>query len=77
MVLHSSHFQGDLGGIDSKYDVAVSTACSALDFIVVDTVRTGEMCVAALKRSNIGRATFIALDKQEHLRTSYSRPFQS
>ena len=28
---------GDLGAIDKKYDVAVSTACAALDYIVVET----------------------------------------
>ena len=28
---------GDLGSIDPKYDVAISTACGGLDNIVVDT----------------------------------------
>lgn len=65
--------KGDLGAIDAKYDVAVSTACGPLDNIVVDTVETGKDCVAALKQFNIGRATFIALDKQEHLRPVYSK----
>ena len=27
---------GDLGSIDEEYDVAISTACGQLDFIVVD-----------------------------------------
>lgn len=69
--------QGDLGAIDGKYDVAVSTACGALDNIVVDTVKTGEACLAALKRHNVGRATFIVLEKQEHFRNTYTRPFQA
>ena len=30
---------GDLATIDSKYDVAVSTACGMLDHIVVQTAR--------------------------------------
>lgn len=68
---------GDLGAIDAKYDVAVSTACGPLDNIVVDTVETGKDCVAALKQYNIGRATFIALDKQEHLRPVYSKPMKT
>uniref|UniRef100_A0A1B6M2T8 Structural maintenance of chromosomes protein n=1 Tax=Graphocephala atropunctata TaxID=36148 RepID=A0A1B6M2T8_9HEMI len=68
---------GDLGAIDGRYDVAVSTACGPLDNIVVDSVQTGEKCVAALKRHNVGRATFIALDKQEHLRNTFTRPFQA
>lgn len=58
---------GDLGGIDLKYDVAISTCCGALDNIVVDTVETAQACVEHLKRHDIGRATFIALDKQHHL----------
>jgi chromosome segregation ATPase len=40
---------GDLGTIDSKYDVAISTACKALDYIVVDTTATGEKCIDFLK----------------------------
>lgn len=50
------------------YDVAVSTACGPLDNIVVDTVNTAQWCIEYLKNHDIGRATFIALDKQEHLR---------
>ncbi|XP_075232344.1 structural maintenance of chromosomes 4-like protein gluon [Lycorma delicatula] len=68
---------GDLGAIDEKYDVAVSTACSPLDNIVVDVVETGKCCVEALKRDNVGRATFIGLDKQQHLRGKYSEPFHA
>lgn len=59
---------GDLGAIDKKYDVAISTCCSALDNILVDTVDTATACIQYLKDNNIGRAVFIALDKQEHLK---------
>ncbi|XP_047539287.1 structural maintenance of chromosomes protein 4 [Vanessa atalanta] len=62
---------GDLGGIDNKYDVAISTCCGALDNIVVDTVETAQACVEYLKQHDIGRATFIALDKQTHLIRHY------
>jgi structural maintenance of chromosome 4 len=51
--------------VDPKYDVAVSTACGPLDYIVVDTAETGKACVELLKRDNVGRANFIALDKQQ------------
>ncbi|XP_045519482.1 structural maintenance of chromosomes protein 4 isoform X1 [Pieris brassicae] len=64
---------GDLGGIDSKYDVAISTCCGALDNIVVDVVDTAQECVEFLKRNDIGRATFIALDKQQHLKRYYEK----
>lgn len=33
---------GDLGVIDDKYDVAITTASGALNHIVVDTVATGQ-----------------------------------
>ncbi|KAG5889944.1 hypothetical protein JTB14_018839 [Gonioctena quinquepunctata] len=59
---------GDLGAIDQKYDVAISTACGPLDNIVVDSVGTAQWCIEFLKKFDLGRATFIALDKQEHLR---------
>ncbi|XP_069721223.1 structural maintenance of chromosomes protein 4 isoform X2 [Phaenicophaeus curvirostris] len=54
---------GDLGAIDEKYDVAISSCCGALDNIVVDTIDTAQACVNFLKASGIGVATFIALDK--------------
>lgn len=55
--------QGDLGAIDDKYDVAISSSCGALDHIVVDTIDTAQACVNFLKAGGIGVATFIALDK--------------
>ncbi|NXY20114.1 SMC4 protein, partial [Atrichornis clamosus] len=54
---------GDLGAIDDKYDVAISSSCGALDYIVVDTIDTAQACVNFLKARGIGVATFIALDK--------------
>ncbi|ORX56484.1 RecF/RecN/SMC protein [Piromyces finnis] len=54
---------GNLGIIDDKYDVAVSTACRALNNIVVDTVSTGQQCLDLLRTYNVGRAVIFALDK--------------
>ncbi|KAJ6645839.1 Structural maintenance of chromosomes protein 4 [Pseudolycoriella hygida] len=59
---------GDLGGIDAKYDVAISTCCGRLDNIVVDTVSTAQACIEYLKEANAGRATFIALEKVKDIR---------
>ncbi|XP_029674835.1 structural maintenance of chromosomes protein 4-like [Formica exsecta] len=56
---------GDLGAIDAKYDVAISTACGPLDNIIVDTVTTAQACITFLRQHNIGRATFIPLEKQQ------------
>ncbi len=66
-------FQGDLGAIDDKYDVAISTACPPLDNIVCDTINTAQKCVEYLKKSGLGVATFIGLDKQQHWRNVYTR----
>ncbi|KAI8921838.1 RecF/RecN/SMC [Powellomyces hirtus] len=61
---------GDLGVIDDKYDVAVTTACGALDSIVVDTVEAGQKCIEFLRKQSLGRATFICLDKLTNWDTS-------
>lgn len=58
-------FQGNLGAIDDKYDVAISTASDALDFIIVDNMTTAMKGIEFLKKNNVGMATFIALDKME------------
>ncbi|KAK6095037.1 Structural maintenance of chromosomes protein 4 [Batrachochytrium dendrobatidis] len=54
---------GDLGVIDDKYDIAITTACGALDSIIVETVEAGQKCIEHLKRYSLGKATFICLDK--------------
>lgn len=54
---------GDLGAIDQKYDVAISTACPSLDNLVVDTVEVGQQCIDYLRKNNLGRANFILLDR--------------
>lgn len=55
-----------------KYDVAISTACGALDNIVCDSIDTAQNCVEFLKTHNVGFATFIGLDKmnrwKEHIK---------
>lgn len=58
---------GDLGAIDAKYDVAVSTSCAALDYIVVDTTSAAQRCVEYLRQRQAGVATFLILEKQAHL----------
>ncbi|KAL7232356.1 hypothetical protein ACSBR2_010388 [Camellia fascicularis] len=59
---------GDLGAIDAKYDVAISTACPGLDYVVVETTSAAQACVELLRRKNLGVATFMILEKQvDHL----------
>ena len=54
---------GNLGMIDQKYDVAISTACPSLDNFVTDTVEAGQQCIEYLRKTNMGRGNFICLDK--------------
>lgn len=55
---------GNLGAIDQKYDVAISTACPALDHFVVDSAEVGEQCIDYLRKNNLGRGTFRPLNRQ-------------
>ncbi len=65
---------GSLGTIDEKYDVAISTACGALDNFVTDTVEAGQQCIEYLRKTNLGRGNFMCLDK---LRVRDVQPIQT
>ncbi|KAK2043091.1 hypothetical protein LZ31DRAFT_336356 [Colletotrichum somersetense] len=65
---------GNLGAIDQKYDVAISTACGALDNFVTDTVEAGQQCIEYLRKTNLGRGNFMCLDK---LRVRDMNPIQT
>ncbi|CAK9435291.1 uncharacterized protein LODBEIA_P57440 [Lodderomyces beijingensis] len=54
---------GDLGRIDAKYDVAISTAVPGLDSMVVDSVETAQACIEYLRKNRLGYASFICLSK--------------
>jgi structural maintenance of chromosome 4 len=54
---------GDLGVIDDRYDIAISTACPALDSMVVETVETAQTCIDYLRKNKLGYANFICLNK--------------
>lgn len=45
----------------AKYDVAISTACGGLDFIVVETTNSAQACVELLRTKQLGVATFLIL----------------
>lgn len=65
---------GNLGTIDEKYDVAISTACPSLDNFVTDTVEAGQQCIEYLRKTNLGRGNFICLDR---LRSHGLQPIQT
>ena len=52
-----------MGVIDDRYDVAVTTACGTLNNLVVDTVEQGQACIEHLRKGNVGRASFMILEK--------------
>lgn len=54
---------GNLGVIDQKYDVAISTACPSLENLVVESVEVGQQCIDYLRKNNLGRANIILLDR--------------
>ncbi|TDL26418.1 hypothetical protein BD410DRAFT_783474 [Rickenella mellea] len=54
---------GNLGTIAEKYDVAISTACPALNNLIVDSVEQGQACIEYLRKQSVGRASFIVLEK--------------
>lgn len=54
---------GNLGTIADKFDIAVSTACSALNSLVVDQVDQAQACIEYLRKQNVGRANFMVLEK--------------
>jgi structural maintenance of chromosome 4 len=54
---------GDLGSIDKMYDCAITTACSHLDYIVVDQVRQAEACINFLRINRVGLGRFICIDR--------------
>eukprot|EP00850_Spirogloea_muscicola_P004528 SM000019S05072 [mRNA] locus=s19:742976:750966:- [translate_table: standard] len=57
----------DLGAIDAKYDIAISTACGALDFLVAQTTADAQACVDMVRSQNLGVVSTIILEKQKHL----------
>ncbi|RDB19364.1 Structural maintenance of chromosomes protein 4 [Hypsizygus marmoreus] len=54
---------GSLGTIPDKFDVAVSTATPSLHNMVVDKVDQGQACIEYLRTQNVGRASFLVLEK--------------
>jgi len=69
---------GDLGGIDKKYDCAVSTAgSSALDTILVEDSETGKKCIEFLRSNSVGRGNFLALDKTKNKYERFMQPIET
>ncbi|KAI3629474.1 hypothetical protein MIR68_012489 [Amoeboaphelidium protococcarum] len=66
---------GELGTIDKKYDVSISSAyMDKLKWIVVDKVSTAERCVKLLKQRNAGRASFIVIERTDQFKERLDTP---
>lgn len=65
---------GDLASVDEQFATAVSAgAGSTLDCIVVRAAQHAQACIQFLRTENLGRATFIILEKIEYLREPMDR----
>lgn len=65
---------GDLASVGEQFATAVSAgAGSTLDCIVVRTAQHAQACIQFLRTENLGRATFVILDKIEYLRDPMDR----
>ena len=67
---------GDLGAIDQKYDVAISTACSQLDYLVVDNTQNARNILSYLRNNNIGTASIIILEKVSWVERYFNKDYQ-
>ncbi|KAJ3680908.1 hypothetical protein LUZ60_015397 [Juncus effusus] len=68
---------GDLGAIDAKYDVAISTACGGLDNILVETTEAAQACVDLLKKNNTGLVTCMILEQQRRFERQANETVQT
>ncbi|SGZ41327.1 related to Structural maintenance of chromosomes protein 4 [Hanseniaspora guilliermondii] len=66
---------GDLGVIDYKYDVAVSTAAPRLNDIVVQTVECAQKCIDYMRSNRLGYSRFILLDKLPNFENAMNQNF--
>lgn len=67
---------GDLGTIDKRFDIAISTSCPGLNMIVVETVDDAGKVLKYLRDQRIGQAKCLALDQVTQKTTQYmEKPF--
>jgi structural maintenance of chromosome 4 len=54
---------GELGTIDQKFDIAISTCCPSLNMVVVETIDDANKITKYLRDNKIGVAKCLALDQ--------------
>ena len=67
---------GDLGAIDQKYDIAISTACNQLDYLVVDNTQNARNILTYLRNNSIGTASIIILEKVTWVERYFNKDYQ-
>lgn len=65
---------GDLGTIDAKYDIAVSSASPKLDFFVSRTIKEAEELLEFSRQRKLGKISVICLDKVSGLESRMNTP---
>src|SRR5690606_37835635 len=58
-------------------DVAISTACGALNNIVVDTTANAEQCIQYIRENKLGIVTCIILEQQKGLAAEMNKEFKA
>ena len=66
---------GDLGAIDKKYDIAISSACNQLDHLVVDKVDNAKNIINYLRKNKIGMASIIILEKISWIENNFQENY--
>eukprot|EP01039_Chlorochromonas_danica_P004811 gene4811-5275_t len=66
---------GDLACIESKYDVAINTACKHLNYIVVQRTEDAQQIISYLRDNQLGRASFIVLDQMEDYKVRMNQAY--
>ncbi|ELP91678.1 structural maintenance of chromosome protein, putative [Entamoeba invadens IP1] len=56
---------GDLGKIDDRYDVAITTACGMLDHIVVEKTEDAQKIAKMCREERLGRVSMIILEQMK------------
>lgn len=66
---------GDLGWIDPKFDVAISSVSPKFNCILVDSIDTMTLCLKILKKDKVGFVKMIALEFIMNLKDRMREPF--
>ena len=66
---------GDLGAIDKKYDIAISSACSLLDHLVVDNIDNAKNIINYLRKNKIGTVNIIILEKIKDIENNFHEKY--